>query len=244
MDRTVDGRGEPAVRLLIVEDDSRMAALLKRALEEDGYAVDVSADGQEALWLGRENDYDAIMLDAMLPGLDGFEIVRRWRANRRWAPVLMVTARAGVPARIEGLDAGADDYLAKPFSFDELSARIRALVRRGTVARPAILEARDLRLDPGARRVSRAGTEIDLTAKEFALLELLMRRRGEVLTRAYILEHVWDFAYDPTSNVIDQYIGSLRRKVDRPFGRCDIETVRGAGYRLVDSADADPGPVA
>jgi len=151
-----------------------------------------------------------------------------------------VTARAGVPARIEGLDAGADDYLAKPFSFDELTARIRALVRRGTVARPAILEAGDLRLDPGARRVSRAGTEIDLTAKEFALLELLMRRRGEVLTRTYILEHVWDFAYDPTSNVIDQYIGSLRRKVDRPFGRCDIETVRGAGYRLVDSAEADP----
>ena len=219
-----------------------MAALLKRALEEDGYAVDVCGDGEEALWLGRENDYDAIMLDAMLPGLDGFEIVRRWRAEGRWAPVLMVTARTRLPARIEGLDAGADDYLAKPFSFDELSARIRALVRRGTVARPAILQAGDLRLDPSARRVSRAGTEIDLTAKEFALLELLMRRRGEVLTRTYILDHVWDFAYDPTSNVIDQYIGSLRRKADRPFGRCDIETVRGAGYRLVDSTDADPGP--
>jgi two-component system OmpR family response regulator len=240
VDRTVEGRGVPSVRLLIVEDDVRMAALLKRALEEDGYAVDVSGDGHEALWLGRENDYDAIMLDAMLPGLDGFEIVRCWRVEQRWAPVLMMTARAGVPARIEGLDAGADDYLAKPFSFDELTARIRALVRRGAVARPAILEAGDLRLDPGARRVSRAGIEIDLTAKEFALLELLMRRRGEVLTRTYILEHVWDFAYDPTSNVIDQYIGSLRRKVDRPFGRCDIETVRGAGYRLVGRAEADP----
>jgi two-component system OmpR family response regulator len=232
---------EAVVRLLIVEDDVRMAALLKRALEEDGYAVDVSADGDEALWLGRENEYDAIVLDGMLPGLDGFEVVRRWRAEHRWAPVLMVTARAGVPARIEGLDAGADDYLAKPFSFDELSARIRALVRRGAVARPTILEAGDLRLDPGARRVTRSGAEIDLTAKEFALLELLMRRRGEVLTRTYILEHVWDFAYDPSSNVIDQYIGSLRRKVDRPFGHCDIETVRGAGYRLGDGADVDRG---
>lgn len=220
------------MRLLIVEDDERMAALLRRALEEDGYAVDVTGDGAEALWLGQENDYDAVVLDGMLPGLDGFEVVRRWRAGDRWSPVLMLTARSAVGARIEGLDAGADDYLAKPFNFAELSARIRALVRRGADARPAILQAGDLELDPAARRVTRGGQRVELTAKEFALLELLMRRRGDVLSRTHILEHVWDFAYDPTSNVVDQYIGSLRRKLDRPFGRDDVQTVRGAGYRL------------
>jgi two-component system OmpR family response regulator len=209
-----------------------MAVLLRRALEEDGYAVDHAADGEEALWMGKEHDYDAIVLDGMLPGLDGFEVVRRWRAAQRWAPVLMLTARTAVGARIEGLDAGADDYLAKPFAFAELSARIRSLVRRGAAERPAILQAGDLELDPATRRVSRAGQRIELTAKEFALLELLMRRRGDVLSRTHILEHVWDFAYDPTSNVVDQYIGSLRRKLDRPFGRDDVQTVRGAGYRL------------
>jgi two-component system OmpR family response regulator len=225
------------VRLLIAEDDQRMAALLRRALEEDGYAVDVAVDGTEALWMGQETDYDAIVLDGMLPGLDGFEVVRRLRAGQRWAPVLMLTARTGVGARIEGLDAGADDYLAKPFNFGELSARIRALVRRGLGERPAVLRSGDLELDPASRRVTRAGQHIDLTTKEFALLELLMRRRGEVLTRSHILEHVWDFAYDPTSNVVDQYIGSLRRKLDRPFGRDDVQTVRGAGYRLRDADD-------
>lgn len=227
------------MRLLIVEDDERMAALLRRALEEDGYAVDVTGDGAEALWLGQENDYDAVVLDGMLPGLDGFEVVRRWRAGHRWAPVLMLTARSAVGARIEGLDAGADDYLAKPFNFAELSARIRALVRRGADARPAILQAGDLELDPASRRVTRAGQRIELTAKEFALLELLMRHRGDVLSRTHILEHVWDFAYDPSSNVVDQYIGSLRRKLDRPFGRDDVQTVRGAGYRLRDP-DEEP----
>lgn len=220
------------MRLLVVEDDPRMAALLKRALEEDGYAVDVTADGNEALWLGTENDYDVVVLDGMLPGLDGFEVVRRWRGDQRWHPVLMLTARTGIQARIAGLDAGADDYLAKPFSFGELTARLRALTRRGSSERPVTLHAGDLLLDPSARRVTRAGQRIELTAKEFALLELLMRKKGEVLTRTYILEHVWDFAYDPSSNVVDQYISALRRKLDKPFDRDDVLTVRGAGYRL------------
>ncbi len=220
------------MRLLVVEDDERMATLLKRALEEDGYAVDAVSSGPDALWMGRENNYDAVILDGMLPGLDGFEVVRRWRAERRWAPVLMLTARTGFDARVEGLDAGADDYLAKPFNFAELSARIRALVRRGGGERPANLRAGDLVLDPASRRVTRAGRRVELTAKEFALLELLMRHRGDVLSRTHILEHVWDFAYDPSSNVVDQYIGSLRRKLDKPFGRDDVQTVRGAGYRL------------
>jgi two-component system OmpR family response regulator len=229
------------MRLLVVEDDERMAVLLKRALEEDGYAVDIAGDGDEALWLGQENDYDAVVLDGMLPGLDGFDVVRRWRAGERWAPVLMLTARAGFEARIEGLDAGADDYLAKPFNFGELSARIRALLRRGAGERPAILQAGDLTLDPASRRVTRAGQRVELTAKEFALLELLLRHRGDVLSRTHILEHVWDFAYDPSSNVVDQYIGSLRRKLDKPFDREDVQTVRGAGYRLRGADEAPAG---
>lgn len=230
------------MRLLVVEDDQRMLALLQRALQEDGYAVDVAENGNDALWMGQEIDYDAVILDGMLPGMDGFEIVRRWRAAQRWAPVMMLTARAGYEARIEGLDSGADDYLAKPFNFGELSARIRALVRRGATDRPVTLQAGDLILDPAARRVTRAGQRIELTAREFALLELLMRHRGDVVSRTYILEHVWDFAYDPTSNVVDQYIGALRRKLDRPFGRADVQTVRGAGYRLrgCDDGGVDP----
>jgi two-component system, OmpR family, response regulator len=228
------------MRLLVVEDDARMAALLKRAFEEEGYAVDVTADGAEALWLGQENDYDAVVLDGMLPGLDGFDVVRRWRDARRWHPVLLLTARTGVDARVTGLDAGADDYLAKPFSFAELAARIRALVRRGVSERSPVLTVGDLVLDPASRRVTRAGQLVELTGKEFALLELLMRRRGEVLSRTVILEHVWDFAYDPTSNVVDQYIGALRRKIDKPFGREDVITVRGAGYRMRDD-DLDAG---
>jgi len=220
------------MRLLLVEDDERMATLLRRALDEDGYAVDVVNDGPDALWMGQEHDYDVVVLDGMLPGLDGFDVVRRWRAECRWMPVLMLTARTGISARIEGLDAGADDYLAKPFSFGELSARIRALVRRGLGERPATLQAGDLTLDPASHRVTRAGRHVELTAKEFALLELLMRHRGDVLTRTHILEHVWDIAYDPVSNVVDQYIGSLRRKLDKPFDRDDVQTVRGAGYRL------------
>jgi two-component system OmpR family response regulator len=223
---------EQHVRLLVVEDDERLSALLERALEEDGYAVDTAHDGTEALWLGTEHDYDAVILDGMLPGLDGFEVVRRWREAKRWHPVLMLTARVDVTARVEGLDAGADDYLAKPFDFDELSARIRALVRRGSAERPTQVRVGDLVLDPGTRRVTRAGQRIELTAKEFALLELLMRRKGDVLTRGYLLEHVWDFAFDPSSNIVDQYVGSLRRKIDKPFGRDDLVTVRGVGYRM------------
>jgi two-component system, OmpR family, response regulator len=213
-----------------------MAALLKRGLELEGYAVDVVNDGNDGLWMATENEYDAIVLDGMLPGLDGFEVCSRMRGQSCWAPVLMLTARDGVTDRIRGLDAGADDYLTKPFAFGELAARLRALVRRGAVERAPVLQVGDLRLDPAARTVSRAGQPIDLTAKEMSLLELLMRHAGEVLSRTQILEHVWDFAYDPNSNVVDQYIAYIRRKVDKPFDRNDIETVRGWGYRMREAA--------
>jgi two-component system OmpR family response regulator len=189
-------------------------------------------DGVEGLWMAAEQEYDAIVLDLMLPGMDGFEVCRRLRAAERWAPVLMLTARDAVEDRVRGLDAGADDYLMKPFSFAELAARVRALVRRPPRARPAVLEVGDLRLDPATHRVWRGETEIELSPKELALLELLMNHPGEVVTRTRILEHVWDFAYDGMSNVVDQYIAYLRKKVDRPFGTSDLETVRGAGYRL------------
>jgi len=178
------------------------------------------------------------VLDAMLPLLDGFEVCRELRSRQRWSPVLMLTARDGVGDRVRGLDAGADDYLTKPFAFAELAARLRALLRRGAGERPTVLEVGDLKLDPAMHTVTRAGVEIELTAKEFALLELLMRHPGQVLTRTRILEHVWDFAFDPVSNVVDQYVAYLRRKIDRPFGREDLETVRGTGYRLRASAAA------
>jgi two-component system OmpR family response regulator len=220
------------MRVLVAEDNARMARLLRRGLEENGYAVDVVGDGPEAVWMGEENPYAAIVLDVMLPGLDGFEVCRRLRAHGQWAPVVMLTARTSVEDRVEGLDAGADDYLAKPFSFAELAARLRALVRRGAAARPAVVESGDLRLDPARRHAWRGGTELSLTPKEFALLELFLRNPGVVLTRTRILESVWDFGYDATSNVVDQYVAYLRRKVDKPFGRSDIETLRGVGYRL------------
>jgi two-component system, OmpR family, response regulator len=223
------------MRLLVVEDESRLALLLKRGLEEQGYAVDVSGDGAEALWLASETAYDTIVLDVALPSLDGLELTRRLRAKRQWTPVLLLTARDAVDDRVSGLDAGADDYLVKPFSFAELVARVRALVRRSRVERPTVLQVGDLRLDPARRRAWRAEAELDLSAKEFALLELFLAHPGEVLTRGRILEHVWDFAHDPTSNVVDQYVAYLRRKVDRPFGRADLETVRGFGYRLRDA---------
>jgi len=209
-----------------------MAALLRRGLEEEGYAVDLASDGDEGLFRAAENDYDVVLLDAMLPGMSGYEVCRQMRQRRRWAPVLMLTARDGIADRVAGLDAGADDYLTKPFAFAELTARLRALLRRGSAEPPPVLTVGDLTLDPAAHSVRRAGREVELTAKEFALLELLMRHHGEVLTRTRILEHVWDFAYDPSSNVVDQYIAYLRRKIDRPFAREDVETVRGAGYRL------------
>jgi two-component system, OmpR family, response regulator len=232
------------MRVLVVEDETRMAALLKRGLEEEGYAVDVAPDGPEGLWLATEHDYGVILLDAMLPGIDGFEVCAKLRVLGKWAPVVMLTARDSIEDRVRGLDAGADDYLTKPFAFAELLARVRALLRRGNPERPSVLSVGDLHLDPAAHRVTRAGNEIDLTAKEFALLELLMRHSGHVLSRDRILEHVWDFAYVAGSNVVDQYVGYLRRKLDRPFGRDDIETVRGAGYRLrlPPPAPADPAP--
>jgi two-component system OmpR family response regulator len=220
------------MRILVVEDEVKMAGLLKRALEEEGYAVDVAGDGPEAVWLGTENPYDAIVLDVMLPGMDGFAVCRRLREAGRWSPVLMLTARDAVADRVAGLDAGADDYLTKPFSIAELLARIRALIRRGAVERPSVLRAGDLTLDPATKIVARVGAPIELTAKEFALLEYLMRHPGEVLTRTRLIEHVWDFAYEGDSNVVDVYIRYLRNKIDRPFGRDSIETVRGAGYRL------------
>jgi DNA-binding response OmpR family regulator len=220
------------MRALVAEDETRMAALLKRGLEEEGYSVDVSADGAEAVWMATENDYDVIVLDVMLPGMDGFEVCRRLRAHKRWAPVLMLTARVAVEDRVRGLDAGSDDYLTKPFSFAELVARLRALIRRGSHERPTLLEVGDLRLDPARRQAWRGETELDLTAKELALLEFFLRHPGEVLSRTRLLEHVWDFAFDGTSNVVDQYVAYLRRKIDRPFGRKDLETVRGSGYRL------------
>jgi len=220
------------VRILVVEDEVRMAALLKRGLEEEGHIVDIAANGPDAVWMATETSFNAIVLDVMLPGFDGFEVCRRLRAAQRWNPVLMLTARDDVQDRVRGLDAGADDYLAKPFSFAELAARLRALDRRGTEVRPAVLAAGDLRLDPAARRAWRGPAELQLSAREFALLELFMRHVGVVLTRTRILEQVWDLAYEGGSNVVDQYVAYLRRKLDRPFGRADLETVRGAGYRL------------
>jgi two-component system OmpR family response regulator len=220
------------VRVLVVEDEVRMAGLLRRALREEGHAVDVAADGPEGLWLATENAYGAVVLDVMLPGLDGFQLCRRLRESGSWVPVLMLTARDAVGDRVRGLDAGADDYLVKPFSLFELAARLRALARRDDRARPVVLAEGDLRLDPGAKRAWRAGTEVHLSPKEFSLLEFFLRYPGRVLTRSQIIEAVWDFAYDGGSNVVDQYVNYLRRKIDGPFGRHDIETVRGMGYRL------------
>jgi two-component system, OmpR family, response regulator len=220
------------VRVLVVEDEPRMALLLGRGLREAGYAVDEAGAGTDGLWLATENDYDAIVLDVMLPGIDGLEVCRRLRAADRWAPVLLLTALDAVDDRVRGLDVGADDYLTKPFSFAELAARVRALVRRRSGARPPILTVGELRMDPALHQASRGDVVLALSPKEMALLELLMRHAGEVVTRTHILQHVWDFAYDGLSNVVDQYIAYLRKKVDRPFGRRDIETVRGVGYRL------------
>ncbi len=220
------------MRILVVEDELKMANLLRRGLVEEGHAVDVARTGDDALWMAQAAELDAIVLDLMLPGIDGIEVCRRIRENGVWAPVLMLTARDGVDDRIAGLDAGADDYLPKPFSFAELLARLRALVRRGATERPAVLEVSDLRLDPATRDVWRGETAIHLSAKEFALLETLMRRPGQVLTRLQLLEHAWDYAYENRSNVVDVYVRYLRRKVDRPFGRDSLETVRGVGYRL------------
>jgi two-component system OmpR family response regulator len=220
------------MRVLVVEDEARMAELLKRGLEEERYAVDVAATGEDGVWLATENPYDVILLDVMLPDGDGFGVCWRIREAGQWAPVLMLTARDAVPDRVRGLDVGADDYLTKPFAFAELLARVRALVRRGARERPPVIVVGDLRLDPASKTVRLADREIQLTPKEFALLEYFMRHPGEVLTRTQLLEHVWDFAYEGDSNVIEVYVRYLREKVDRPFGRRSLETVRGMGYRL------------
>jgi two-component system OmpR family response regulator len=220
------------MRVLVVEDEARMARLLKRGLEEEGHAVDVAGDGPDGLWMATENPYAAIVLDIMLPGFDGFEVCRGLREAGVWTPVLMLTARDAVGDRVRGLDVGADDYMVKPFSLLELAARLRALARRDDRARPAVLAEGDLKLDPAAKRAWRGQTELQLSPKEFSLLELFLRHPGVVLTRTQILEAAWDFAYDGTSNVVDQYVTYLRRKLDVPFGRHDIETVRGMGYRL------------
>ena len=220
------------MKVLLVEDDAKLAALVRRGLTENGNATDIAPDGEDALWMARAHAYDVIVLDVMLPGHDGFATCAALREAGVWAPVLMLTARDAVGDRVAGLDAGADDYLTKPFSLAELRARLRALVRRGARERPTVLEVGDLRLDPATRQVWRGETELQLSSKEYALLELFMRRPGEVLSRFALLEHGWDIGYENRSNVISVYIRYLREKVDRPFGRRSLETVHGAGYRL------------
>jgi two-component system, OmpR family, response regulator len=220
------------VRILIVEDEAKLAGLLRRGLREEGHSIDVTPRGEDALWMAQAVAYDAIVLDVMLPGLDGIAVCRRLRADGVWSPVLILTARDGVDDRVSGLDAGADDYLVKPFSIEELLARLRALTRRGAPERPTVLEVGDLRLDPATHEVWRGSSRLDLSPKEFALLEAFMRRSGEVLSRTQLLEYAWDFAYENRSNVVDVYVRYLRDKIDRPFGRDTIETVRGVGYRL------------
>jgi two-component system OmpR family response regulator len=221
------------VRILVVEDEQKLAGLLARGLEEEGYAVDVTGSGSEAIWYGTENEYDAVLLDLGLSDGDGAAVLRALRTEERWAPVIVVTARDDVTDRIALLDLGADDYVTKPLVFDELLARIRAVIRRGRPPRPSVVTVGDLRLDPAARSVTRRDEVVELTAKEFALLEYLMRNAGRVLSRAEVLEHVWDFAFDGDARIVDVYVRYLRRKIDEPFATRSIETVRGTGYRMV-----------
>ena len=209
-----------------------MAAAVRRGLRGDGLVADIAGDGEQALLLARATNFDAVVLDVMLPGADGFEVCRRLRAARVWAPVIMVTARDAVEDRVRGLDAGADDYLTKPFSLAELLARLRALARRGPVERPTVLSAGDLRLDPAARRVWRGEVELDLSAREFALLETFIRSPGRVFSQFQLLDAAWDLGYEQRSNVVEVYVGYLRQKIDRPFDVRSLETVRGLGYRL------------
>jgi two-component system OmpR family response regulator len=220
------------MRVLVVDDDARMAGAIRRGLQYEGLVVDVAAGGEEALRVAGATEYDVVVLDVLMPGLDGFETCRRMRDEGRWMPVLMLTARDSVEDRVRGLDGGADDYLTKPFSLAELSARLRALVRRGPVERPPVVEVGDLRLDPATHDVRRGDVAINLSAKEFTLLEAFMRRPGHVLSRAQLLEAAWDLGYEHRSNIVEVYIRGLREKLDRPFGVRSIETVRGVGYRL------------
>jgi two-component system OmpR family response regulator len=224
------------MRILVVDDELKMASLIRRGLVEEGHATDVTPSGEDAVWMAEAHPYDVVVLDVMLPGLSGFETCRRLRNAGVWTPVLMLTARDAVHDRVAGLDAGADDYLTKPFSFAELLARLRALARRGGVERPAQLAVGDLVLDPATRQAWRGDTEIHLSPKEFALLEAFMRRPGQVLSRLQLLEHAWDFAYENRSNVVDVYVRYLREKIDRSFGTDSIETVRGVGYRMREAA--------
>ena len=231
------------MRILVVEDDVAMASLLERALTKQGYVVVVVANGTDALWNVVEHDFAAIVLDAMIPEPDGFEVCRRMRAAGQWSPVLMLTARDSVDDRVDGLDAGADDYLTKPFALAELHARLRSLIRRGVQERPVRLAAGDLLLDPVSRNVSRAGSSIDLSPKEFSLLEELLRHPDQVLSRTHLLEQVWDFAYDGDSNVVDVYVRYLRLKIDRPFGCISLLTVRGVGYKITAALASPALPV-
>ena len=220
------------MRVLVVEDEARLADGLRVGLEAEGFAVDVALNGTEGLWMARENAYDAIVLDIMLPGTNGYRVCASLRAGGVWTPILMLTAKEGEWDEVEALDTGADDYLTKPFSYAVLVARLRALLRRGSGARPTVLEAGDLRLDPAARRAWRADVEVDLTAREMSLLEFLLRRRGEVVSKREILDHVWDEDFEGDPNILEVYVRHLRNKLDRPFQREAIETVRGSGYRL------------
>ncbi|MBA2773898.1 MAG: response regulator transcription factor [Nocardioidaceae bacterium] len=225
------------MRILVVEDDPFVARAVRRGLEAEGFAVDVGLDGDEGLWLATENDYDAIVSDIMLPGLSGYELCRRLREADNWAPILMISAKDGELDEATALDTGADDFLAKPFSYVVLVARLRALLRRAGGARPTVLTAGDLTLDPATHQVARNGTAISLTARQFSLLEFLMRRQGEVLSKREILGHVWDFAFEGDPNIVEVYVSQLRRRIDEPFARTSLRTVRGAGY-LLGSEDA------
>jgi DNA-binding response OmpR family regulator len=220
------------MRVLVVEDEMRLAAGLKKGLEAEGFATDVALDGTDGLWMAREHPYDAIVLDIMLPGLNGYRVCAALREERNWTPILMLTAKDGEHDEAEALDTGADDFVTKPFSYLVLVARLHALIRRGAGERPAVLAAGDLRFDPGARRVWRAQNEVRLTTREMALLEFLLRRRGEVVSKSDILAHVWDYDFEGDPNIVEVYVRHLRNKLDRPFARASIETLRGAGYRL------------
>ena len=225
------------MRLLVIEDEIRLAGALKRGLESEGFAVDVALDGEQGDRLAAQHVYDAIVMDIMLPKLNGYQLCARLRQRGDWSPILMLTAKDGEYDEAEALDTGADDFLTKPFSYVVLLARLRALLRRGRVRRPAVLAWGDLTLDPATRRCTRSGVDVDLTGREFAVLEYLMRRQGEVVTKSDILDHVWDLGFDGDPNVVEVHMSALRRKIDKPFGTATIETLRGAGYRLA-GADA------
>ncbi len=220
------------MRVLLVEDEVRMAGAIRRALRSEGILADVAGTGADAMAMARASEYDVLVLDVMLPDIDGFETCRRLRADRVWVPIIMLTARDAIEDRVRGLDQGADDYLTKPFSLAELLARLRALARRGPVERPTVLEVGDLRLDPATFQVWRGDVEISLSAREFAVLETFMRRAGQVLSHMQLLDAAWDLGYEQRSNVVEVYVRYLREKIDRPFGIKSLETVRGVGYRL------------